>query len=148
MKSIWRNLVDRLEKRQERVRNQLASRLISSDEATRQRALDEAWATGSKAWLEAVEEAIRHLSDRDRICFYEPDGMSTGDADKAYRELIRLARQDQLLRDPAFTQWLMSDVNGHTQQLVNELAEMGGRELTLFRLLQLQMGLRKKSALT
>ena len=146
MKSIWRNLVDRLDRHQERVRNQLASRLISSDEAIRQRALDEAWATGGKGWLEAVEEAIRHLSDRDRICFYEPDGMSTGDSSKAYRELIRLARQDQLLRDPAFTQWLMIDVNGQTQQLVNELAAMGGRELILFRLLQLQLGLRQKVA--
>jgi len=144
MKSIWHRVVEQLNRHQERMRNEMVSRLVSPDIGTRQQALDEAWATGGMAWLEAVEEAIRHLVGRSDIHFYEPDGMRTGDSEKAYRELLRLARQGQLGRDPAFAQWLMADVNGQSGSLQEELASMGGMVLTLYRLLDVEMALRTR----
>jgi len=92
--------------------------------------------------LDAVEEAIKHLTGKQHIEFYRPGGMRMGSPQQAYDQILQLAREGKLSDDPALIQSLIPGVAFLNQDLMTELARVDANALAIYQLLGVQMQLK------
>lgn len=101
---------------------------------------------GSQRALPLAEAALAQLAGRSSLSFHRPGGMlvrSPGASEDAYRQVVQLAVDGQLLADPAATQRLIVMAgNALNSPLMDELDNLGGRALQTYQLQGLQMQLR------
>lgn len=120
--------------------------LTSADWDTYRRTRDEVMKLGSRHALALVEQALARLAGRPTLSFHRPGGTlirAPGAGEEACRQIMSLARHDQLLADPAATQRLIIMVGSRlNSDLMDALCDYDTRALQIYQLLGLQMQLR------
>ncbi|NMC46667.1 MAG: hypothetical protein GYA52_07515 [Chloroflexi bacterium] len=98
-------------KRRERVKADADKSLLHALKCGDQNALARAMAMRNESALAAVEETIALYSGNQGITFYQPGGMflqSELQRDRALEELEKMALSNELLQDPAYSQYCIS----------------------------------------
>lgn len=122
--------------------SKLVKDLTSTNKSTRQAALAQVMNMRNRQALDAVEEAIKHLTGKQNIEFYRPGGMRIGSPQQAYDQILQMAREGKLADDPALTQSLIPGVAFLNQNLMSELARVDEKALAIYQLLGVQMQLK------
>ncbi|NMB62159.1 MAG: hypothetical protein GYA18_07460 [Chloroflexi bacterium] len=98
-------------RRRERIRGKPDQGLLNSLKSGDQNALALAMAMKNKPALAAVEETIALYAGNPQITFFQPGGLFVKDTlttNDAVDELERLVNTNQLLTDPAYSQYCIS----------------------------------------
>ncbi len=98
-------------RRRERIRGKPDQGLLNSLKSGDQNALALAMTMKNKSALAAVEETIALYAGNPQITFFQPGGLFVKDAmttNDAMDELERLVNTNQLLTDPAYSQYCIS----------------------------------------
>lgn len=121
--------------------SQLVENLMSVKMSIREAAISQVLSMGNHQALEAVEDAICRLTDKENIEFYRPRGMRAGSPQAAYDQVMKLARSGEFSDDPVLVQSLIPGVAFMNQQLMQELAKLDAKALAIYQLLGIQMQL-------
>jgi len=132
-------------KRRERIKTDPDRRLLNSLKGGDQNALALAMTMKNKAALAAVEETIALYAGNPKITFFQPGGLFLKDAmttNDAVDELERLVKSNQLLTDPAHSQYCISRLGREWGNIY--MRDLYGRNLQAcydYQLLGIQMQL-------
>ena len=122
--------------------SKLVKDLMSTVMATRQRAIGQVLQMRNRKALEAVEEAVKRLTGKEKIEFYRPGGMRGGSPQEAYDRVLKLAREGRFTDDPALVQSLIPGVAFMNNELMSKLALIDAKALAIYQLLGVQMQLK------
>ena len=98
-------------RRNERIAVKPDGKLLVALKSGDQNALSLAMQTRTEAALAAVEETIALYSGNPAVTFYQPGGVVENNAimrERALQELAAMAGSQQLLKDPAYSQYCIS----------------------------------------
>ena len=123
------------------VASNLVRNLMSTNMSIREAAISQVIQNKDKKSLEAVEDAIKRLTGKQKIEFYKPGGIRAGSPKEAYDKLVQLAKKKKFSDDPANIQSLIIGVSLLNNNLMQELSNIDAKELAIYQLLGVQMQL-------
>jgi hypothetical protein len=127
--------------------DELIDGLSSLDLSTRQKAIMRIMGKGPRE-LRAIEEAIKRLTGKQDIKFYEPYSRPSQSSAKAYEQILRLAREGRLLDDLALVQSLFESVDlaYKGSDIARELKHIvDAKTFAVFQLLASQLALAERN---